>query len=815
MFEKLRKILSKFKNNNEGLSIVTVIVAIGFVLIIVSIIMTTSTINFKMKNVNYYAKDSFYSSEQVLDEINAGLQQLVSEGLSTSYKEVLTTYGAEDFNSTEKNELVKNAFYEYIIDKLGYQVDGTTWRYIAMPTGNVYASHADATAASVKEGLYTYIKSTTRWNNGTIDSAYGAFLRGKNGAIENDAYYGEMKVTEKDGIYLKDLIVYFRDSNGVVSEVKTDIHIVYPDFAFSNPSMPEISTYTFITDSGLLQKKAGVKRDAALTTKIIGNSFAYKVEAIGTQIDYAPSGVGASATVDTHVVATDLDIVNGGIKTYENSRLWAEDIIAKSSRADLDGYTYVKDDMDLQGKNPVLNIVGNYIGYGNSLSSSEESSAILVNGVNAEIDLQYVKKLSLAGRAFIGLSKASSNTVSNVYIGSSIAAKSDQLMYLIPGDCLGVDSENNSRFGKNPLTQAEYETIMEPANNLTLIARGKKLGKLGNTGDDKLDDYIKEGDEGYKRVEVSAKDGSKLYYFYMAFKNDDAANLFFEKYYNANKNSVDKYLDQYIKKLSFPDGSDAMLRVSMAGNTLEDSGEVVVGYKADGTEIKKKNHEVAGIHQYKKPGAENIADSFEDENKSYSEQFIAYNTNLTPSLDNVAALIQRSGDNKAVFRNIVNQASFEDVIDGAGRLYFKDGSDEKVVLIHRNFTKNADGDPVITETVNLNSTDLGCNLIIADCNVVVPAGTNFEGTMLVQGTITVDSSTGGNTEFKANPKLVNRCMSLMDDTGVYYVFDVFNDVSMMSSAALRGKDSEDIYLSDLVEFSNWTRSADIDAGTGG
>ena len=118
----MKKFLDRIKKNNSGMSIVTVIVAIAFVAILVSIIMMSSVVNFKMKSVNVYAKDSFYSAEQVVDEINVGLQQMVSDGLSYAYTSVMTQYGVEDMTATDKNNMVRAAYYEYLWEHLGVSV---------------------------------------------------------------------------------------------------------------------------------------------------------------------------------------------------------------------------------------------------------------------------------------------------------------------------------------------------------------------------------------------------------------------------------------------------------------------------------------------------------------------------------------------------------------------------------------------------------------------------------------------------------------------------------------------------------------------
>ena len=79
-----------------------------------------------------------------------------------------------------------------------------------------------------------------------------------------------------------------------------------------------------------------------------------------------------------------------------------------------------------------------------------DSSAILVNGTDTEIYLNELKNLTLAGNSYISLTKAKdgitgedgvSNTgVQDVMMGQSIAVKSDQLAYLVPAQCSGVDA---------------------------------------------------------------------------------------------------------------------------------------------------------------------------------------------------------------------------------------------------------------------------------------------------------------------------------------------------------------------------------------
>lgn len=836
MFKKIKNAFSNFMKDNAGLSIVTVIVAIGFVLIIVSVLMVTSTINFKMKNVNVQTKESFYSAEQVLDEIRAGLTQVASEALSSSYKDILTSYTTENLSPEQKNEQLRGAYYNKLIKKLGY-AEGTKYKYYVMPTKAV----GDNTGL-FDEGLYSYLKNSTRWN----DTYGGAFLRAKGGNMDSakDFYIGDMEVTAKDGIFLKDLIVYYRDSNGIVSEIKTDIHLIYPGFAFSNPSMPEISSYTLITDSGLIQESKGSVK--AYTTSICGDSYAYLINTTGVNIDYKQSATGANPKADTHIIATDFDVVNGSIKTYDTTRLWVNDIIAKSSDVYLSGYTYVKDDINLKGASPELHLRGYYFGYGNSLSDSGESSAILINGSDTKIDLEAAKTLTLAGRAYIGIGKNKHKGISplksaeakaknisteaeasvlenlrsdtsplrDVYMGSSIAAKSDQLMYLVPAECIanidrtntdGTVTRSPSAYSKNPLTDEDINTIKaNPATYDTeLVDRTRKIAKLGATANT-LDDYVKPGSSGIQEVVVKSKDGTKhLHYYYLNFASDEKANQFFALYYKLNKTSVDQYMRKYIAESAFvlPSNSYAILT---AGTSIPSDKDI------------DPEHSIAPGVKKRESDEEQIADGFNELYEKYNGQFMAYQTVLSASAENLEDVaFDRDEDNKAVFDNLIDHEILEEICayGTGGRFSFEDG-DNRVLMIHQPLDSGSGPIGSNTQklkTVKLGSTDLSkYSLIIADCDIEIESGTKFEGTMLVKGKITLPKS---NFEFKANPKKVNECMTLATDDDVYEVLDVFRDVSRMTKpTAKKSKDSKPILTTELVTYNNWTRSADVEAG---
>ncbi len=853
-----RRLVAKLHKNDKGMSIVTVIVAIGFALVLVNALLLTSTINYKMRNVNVYSKDSFYSAEQVLDEINVGLQQVVSDGISNAYMKVLTNYDTTEMSTAEKNELVKAYFYEHVEKELAVKT-GKGYSYIAMPADAASLASKHSTATT-QEGLYGLLKESTRWHNegGDQTKAYGAFLRtggvtDATGALIKDytlpdgsqAFIGPMLESNKDGIYLRDLYIYYRDSNGFVSTIKTDIHLVYPEFSFDNTDVPEISKYCFVTDTKLKENHSGVSKSVAYTTTIKGDSYSYAIETTGTKLDFTPTLTGS----DLVLIGSEANITNGGIKTYNSTELWADDITVKSSDVELAGNSYLQDDLNLKGRGCNLKILGNYIGYGNDIDNSSDSSAILVNGIDTTIDLQYVNKFSLAGRAFVSFTnsttkdkadgtKAKIGVDSNdtdkktldIYTGSSIGAKSDQLMYLVPADCLGVALEDdglgnkvegNSIYGQNPLTQSQFNDVASKVNNgeATMVAINKPVAKLGG---DTLGQYLKDGNS-VQAVHIRSAVGTdSLVYYYMKFTDEDAANLFFAKYYGLNKAAVNEYMEKYIKAINLPSSGNVSLKISLAGNAVTDNA--LTTSTAYGASAGTRN--TAGFIKSKN-GYTTISESLQSDFDNYSKQFEGYSTKLSSDLQTIAATIHvdRSGDNKAVFRNLVNMDSLKEVASG-GRVDIKDGDgkvravviyDATAATLAENLDKAATKAEVEAATKALNDhlanhsetiNNPNVNLVISNGSVKV-SGSKFTGTILAMGEIIVPGT--GDYAFEADSKKVDECMFLTTDDGVYAVADVFKDAMDLSAAATidASGDVSDIQITDLVILENWTKNVDV------
>ena len=762
----MRKQISRLKNcikNNNGAALVTVIIAVAFIMVLVSIIMTTSLINYKMKRTNVYAKDTFYSAEQVLDEINIGLQRYMSDSLSGAYMDVMENF--TDLDSEKKNTMMKTKYYERM------------WGYLASDVAHKHYNTAT---------LYSMLKPTTQWQ-GDETTGYGTVLKAASSDGTTFSDEGNMFTYDEQGIILKNLRVYYKDSKGFVSIIQTDIRLSYPDFDFaSNTVLPDIPDYILIADDGI--EFAAASGTASMEGDIYADSI--KTNGANKATPFVLEHKGNGELIVKH----DLDLKGSRFSNEDKSTLWAENIIANSSDVTIRGLnTNVANDLNIKGKNSNISLSGLYNGYGNSSTDADESSAILVNGVDSTLDLSNLKRITLAGHAYIGTAPNITNpsegsgeggsqttnpedTSKDIYTGESISVKSNQLMYLVPPECIGVSTTNmESRYVKNPITSDEYTAIKEGVKNGTMIEVSDEVmvSKLGTN----ISGYIKKDIQNKPVVEkkfVRTSDPNKsLVYYYMTFPNEATANLYFQVYYNANKASIDKYMSFYAKEIKFP-SNNSSLAIRLAGNAI----------------MTDANDEYVAVPYSLTDGSVSMNQSREQ----YSNQFTALCTKLLHSYSELVNLNKAPSDTEGVvYENLVDSTKLVEFVNNApghvGDSVTLDSGTSygKAVVSNGDFTVN----------------DTSIHLVIAEGNVNVNTST-FSGTIICNGKVNV----AGSCTMKVEPQAVKALMRLYityDDKNVMvaHVLRDGEDFSFISSSDDGTKKADS--LADMIIYENWKK----------
>lgn len=103
------------KLNNDGSTLVIVIVVIAFVSILTTTLLYLANMNYQMKSTDYKTKVSFYGSEVPMEEIKMQLTIDVANATEEVYKEMLVNYG----NYTSDDGGLRQAkFQELFLDKV-------------------------------------------------------------------------------------------------------------------------------------------------------------------------------------------------------------------------------------------------------------------------------------------------------------------------------------------------------------------------------------------------------------------------------------------------------------------------------------------------------------------------------------------------------------------------------------------------------------------------------------------------------------------------------------------------------------------------
>lgn len=792
------KQLKEKRCNNRGVALITVVVAVGFVAALVSILLTTTLVNFKMKAVNERGKDSFYSAERVLDEITVGLQRRVSDALSSSYIEILENYGDSAYDNEKKKQLVQTKYYERM------------WSYLeADGKGNGYYDTAKL-EAFLKKGTVWYPAEDTDGDGVNDAGGYGAIISAvvtdASSGKEYESPIGEMITFKENGIVLKNLRVYYKDVYGFVSVIQTDIRLNYPEFDFAKSSvMADIAEYTFIADGGAEKTTGG-------TLALDGNMYANALNLKGVNV--------TTEKENLLIVKHDL-LLDGGasLTTGEDNSIWAKNIKVKSSTFDATGVTSVSNDLNILGKESKIRLEGEYYGYGNSIEDSDQSSSILINGKKSKIDLSKLVKFTLSGHAFLGTSSAvdvhgvegMTDSYENVYTGESIAIKSDQLAYLVPAEAIGVDDKTGrSYYNSNPLTKEQYNKIMALVNadknnpssetNYKLVSDSVGISALGCS----LSEFIKYGEDGttpeiYKHeVRVSDEKVGSIVYLYLLFDDEAKANEYFNVYYNNSETALSKYTKAYLSEIKLPTAASAAAFIT-AGNT----------YASDTTDT------IDGVKVY--PASQQNANMvLEDDSYNNRLKFKAFTTKLIPNFtelknckyDNTTDNNPDNTAGQVVFENIASDQDglwlYIDRCEGdatfgglevtkttsgikSGTLTFKDSDDNYAIVTTDDYT-------VVSDKVHL---------VISAGNVKVNVP-NYTGVILCDGKLTLNSAVVG---CKKEPDLVRKCLQFgyEKDGLTYTIMSCLADGNDYVYATYGKGGTSNTSLTGLVTYENWKK----------
>ena len=733
------------KNDNRGSSILMVILTVAGVGVLAAIALWVSLRNVQMKATDAQIKESFYSAEGVLEQVKAGVKQKAEE----AYKEAMTK-DLESFLKYKNNSIRARS---------GGQ-PSTTTRAADFKKNfkDTFKKSMDGSVSNeYKVESITYLVDKSLINSPAYPYALVSAL---NGGLNRET--GLVR-DEGNKLILEGIRVRYVSEDEQVSEIVTDITVAVPkpDVVAQEPFM-DLFEYAIIGDKG-------VKVEAG-NLEVRGNVYA-GFEASNNKSALSISQSVNAAFNDSTLIANGIVNVkrNANFITNSKQKLWAENIVVDSARTELGGAAYVYDDLTVNGVGSNVKISGIYKGYGKDKTVASSSSAIIVNGKNSTIDMSGATEVALAGYSYIATgneklrdrySQGNANNNVDIKMGESIAVKGNQIAYLIPGEWIGTDSGNVSRFGHNPLSYEEYKKLITETDAggkfYTLVNTKVKAYKTGKT----LEDYgvnSSNVESNYSKIFVQPITGISsdgLVYFYLNLPQDKAAQ-YFNDFYAADKNRAEE-LKKHVKFYTASIQSAADANIKTAGN-----------YTIVGSELTVM------------PGKNRLVNNLQ----KYFKNFRSLCTNLTTKV--IAG--QRENE---VFNNIINTSVLNTYLSGR---------------TSREVTYNGAKAVIASGDYTFNNNSGNVRLIIAKGDVYV--NQRFTGTIIAGRKVKVNSAGNVSTDNTGLIKLLIR--EPFTQGGSDYFYKVFKDgealaaISTESGNALSEDGSVD--LSSLISYSNWKK----------
>ncbi|MEE1029326.1 MAG: hypothetical protein UH211_11695 [Agathobacter sp.] len=534
--------------DNKGSTLVIVMIAMSIVAMLAVVALWISLLNFQMKTTDIEVKDNFYSAEAVLDQICVGLQKNVSDAYSGAYLDVMQNYSSLDENG-RNNRFATN--------------------YIVSLRKQLRANDNDLLydINTLKGYVDPALLASGATPSAVIECTSATDANGRLGLLN----------TYETGIVLKGIKVTFTDDKGYVSIIETDISLGIPDMNFiSSANLPELFTYSIIATSG-----TELSGDSTNNVIVSGNVYSGSPYVVNhTKTDETtsvliPNGKKLKLSNSTYFISEgDVQLgVSSLLEVPSGCQLWTKNIFLKSSSVNLLGDTYVADDMTLNGKGSKAilgsNNSGKYVGFGNSKQDAGESSAIIINGPDSTVDLSAVKELMLAGYAYVNTGAITGNGINNgnIQTGESISVKGNQIAYLVPAECLyteGTGSDAKSKFGRNPLSYAEFK-LVDGDSKYTEINADVITSKTGKP----LSAYLNPADDISKAVSkifVPSANGNSddgYVYYYVNLPANKASD-YYADFYGMDQEKLNLYTDFYTNYIKT--NNDASASIYTVGN---------------------------------------------------------------------------------------------------------------------------------------------------------------------------------------------------------------------------------------------------------
>ncbi len=775
------------KLNDKGASLIAVLVAIVVVGVMGSIVMQLTVTNLQMKEVERQSKKNFYSAEEFMGYLTNQINIQSASKLQESFNDMLAQYRTVSQSEVKLKAAFSKAYLRRMID---YYKDAQT------PSQMKDAEDENVVVYEIGHYDIDVVKALI----------YGATSTAPD-AIKNDTEKYGFEIDPDAAFYYADygnatftlgnICVFAKDKFGNKTKIHTDIVFHVPDINLDGSNVvKEFMKYSLIADDSIDLFSTGFYVD--------GNIYAGKGGII--------CGLNKAGRLTGKKIITRGDIVahrsnegkfyvgNPGDDPDNNnySQIWLnnyvtvkedgdDDSITQGAQLYISGDSFVADDLSVNGIHDHVAIKGNYYGYNfqenyGSLEQTKDakySSAILINGRKAFIDVSDTTSLMVAGRAFIGRTL---NKNKDILLGESISIKANQIAYYVPYDCV------------DPLTKTikldEYEAYSGISNITEYVDDTQHVTPY------------------YYIDSTNVENPNPVYY--LNFKSDQAANDFFFDYYAEKKvtmmSKANNYIDNSIE-LKLEGGTTAMvssLQIDSSNNPMI-RGDYIYTY-IDGGTVNYGERKVTISTLW---GLGSTFYTFaQDHAIRYKSLILTLEDNLDPDMaGNVRLNETVEPKDPTLFNNLIDAGQWNgffsahrsDLVDDY--IFIREWSDS---IVPEETEESSDYFYAIVNNTgdhnveyNVPTSYVG-GLVIAAGDVRVSS--SFRGTIIAGGTIHV--STSGESKIQADEVLISKMISrdaMLKNDAVFSM--LFKGYSETAEEIMTGTSIEK-----YMTFDNWTKT---------
>ncbi|WP_427339176.1 hypothetical protein [Caloranaerobacter sp. DY30410] len=429
----------KYINNNKGSSLVFLMIIMTVLILLGVTILTISVTNFKFKMINSKVKKNFYMTEAGLDEAYIIVKDLIIEAIEEGNKSVddfimnldleegsiyIKEDGTIDLEALNQaqNELFKDAYKTYVLNNIKNRLENS----------NNYTIESDGIKPQIRilNDIFSFSEDKLKLD---IESTF-----------TKDEIEKKIKVSFVIGVPDYNEPIYITST---ASEIP--VNTVWEKVISSDGNM--------LIESGNVEIHGdifvkGINNNGGITLR--GSDVALNVNGnIVTEHNFKINSSNNNIKINGNIFAKNFIISEG-----TNNTIVSQD----------KGSFYLMDDLELNGRNCVVDIKGNFYGISDSSDAqdSDMSSSIVIN----TDDIGKGSRLNIAGDVIIHGTSFINTNGGKYQTGESISIKGNYIAYTYPLQKLGVRENEESLNSEN--------VVFEYYDPLILVDRfvdGKKL----------------------------------------------------------------------------------------------------------------------------------------------------------------------------------------------------------------------------------------------------------------------------------------------------------------------------------------------------